>query len=109
MPARFIAVFTTILLLNSCSALAQTWDLHSDTWVATDALNRRVHTSSLTGPPRADRTVGIFYHLWHGVYGPHGPFNINQIVAANPNAIHEPNHPAWGPKNAWTAKPLERR
>lgn len=55
-------------------------DLFADTWVATDALGRAVPGFDECGPPRADRTVAIFYWIWH-VPTPHGPFDNTRLLA----------------------------
>ena len=39
-------------------------DLYCDTWVATDALGRKMPTAAEVGLPKADKNVGIFYFLW---------------------------------------------
>jgi hypothetical protein len=39
------------------------WDTFADTWVATDGLGRLLPTNDAVGPPRPNRTVGIFYYL----------------------------------------------
>ena len=70
------------------------WDTFSDTWVATDALGRSLPTSEQTGPPRANKTVGIFYFLWLGQHGKTLHDNT-KILAANPT------NPAYGPKGAF--------
>jgi hypothetical protein len=74
-----------------------TWDTFSDTWVATDALGRSLPVQTTVGPPRANKTVGIFYFLWLGQHGAQGPFDITKILAQDPNAINDPKHPLWGP------------
>ena len=51
---------------ESRSESSPVWDTYSDTWVATDALGRRLPTYAEVGPPRKNRTVGLFYFLWHG-------------------------------------------
>ncbi len=76
------------------------WDVSSDTWVATDALGRVLPTAEEIGPPRADKTVGIFYFLWLGRHGEQGPFDISKILAADPTGIHNPASPLWGPMHA---------
>ncbi len=73
------------------------WDVYSDTWVGTDGLGRALPTSNETGPPRADKTVGIFYFLWLGRHGEHGPFDISKILATDPTAIENPASKLWGP------------
>ncbi len=72
-------------------------DTFSDTWVATDALGRALPTSDEVGPPRADKTVGIFYFLWLGRHGERGPFDISKILTADPTAMENPASELWGP------------
>ncbi len=76
------------------------WDVLSDTWVATDALGRSVPTFDDVGPPRADRTVGIFYFLWHGAHVQGGPYDITKILGEDPQAMDKPDSPLWGPLHA---------
>ncbi len=73
-------------------------DLQTDTWVATDALNRSLPTSTEVGPPRRDKTVGLFYFLWLGRHGDLGPFDITKIVAKDPKALSDPKNLLWGPE-----------
>lgn len=77
--------------------LAQAWDNFSDTWVATDALGRKVAVFPEVPSPQADRTVGIFYFLWHGAHVQGGPFDVTKILAADPEAMQKPGSPLWGP------------
>ena len=76
------------------------WDVYSDTWVATDALGRSVPTHAEVGPPRPDRTVGIFYFLWHGAHVQGGPYDISKILAQDPHALEKKDSPLWGPMHA---------
>ncbi|HEY9175401.1 MAG TPA: hypothetical protein VI136_24205 [Verrucomicrobiae bacterium] len=76
------------------------WDTFSDTWVATDALGRRLPSNVEVGPPRADRTVGIFYFLWHGAHIQGGPYDVTKILAQDPEAMRKPDSPLWGPLHA---------
>ena len=76
-------------------------DLYSDTWVATDALGRRMPTAAEVGAPKADKNVGIFYFLWQE--RPNDPANdLTKIVAANPD------NPQYGgvPSFHWWGEPL---
>ncbi len=91
-------LFTIVGLTIAASAIAQEDQIKPDTWVAVDDLNRRVLGNAECGPPRDDRFVGIFYHLWHGVYTTTGPWNITSILEQYPEAINDRNHPAWGPE-----------
>jgi hypothetical protein len=107
------AVLLTVVLSVLCGAntlMAQPpdgarpadggWDTFSDTWVATDALGRRVPTRDDVGPPRADRTVGIFYFLWHGEHVQGGPYDVTKILAQDPQAMQKKDSPLWGPMHA---------
>ncbi|HOW65157.1 MAG TPA: hypothetical protein P5186_02685 [Candidatus Paceibacterota bacterium] len=76
------------------------WDNYSDTWVATDALGRSLPSLQEAGPPRADRTVGIFYFLWHGAHIQGGPYDVTRILAKDPEAMRKPESPLWGPLHA---------
>lgn len=90
--------------LAATRAVAQespSWDVFSDTWEAVDALGRRLPVNAETGNPRADKFVGMFYFLWLGAHGQTGPHDITKILKANPNAMQEPDNPAWGPMNAF--------
>ncbi len=91
-----LVIYTLLALLVLTFAdgvLAADWDLHSDNWVAKDALGRELPGYSVCGPPRKDRYVGIFYFTWHQP-GP-GPYDITKILA------EDPADPKWGPVNAF--------
>lgn len=75
-------------------------DLFADTWVTTDDLGRRLPAHDETGPTRSDRTVALFYFLWHGAHIRGGPYDVTRILAADPDAMHRPDHPLWGPLHA---------
>lgn len=72
------------------------WDTFADTWVATDALGRRLPTFHEVGPPRTNRFVGLFYFLWLGAHVNGGPYDITQILARDPDAMQKPDSPLWG-------------
>jgi hypothetical protein len=88
------------LLSLGFAVSAADWDNFSDTWVATDALGRRLPDPSLAGPPRADRTVGLFYFLWHGAHIQGGPYDVTRILAEEPGAMKNPASSRWGPLHA---------
>ncbi len=79
---------------------AETWDTFADTWVATDALGRQLPSAAAVGPPRPDRTVGIFYFLWLGAQRQGGPYDVTQILAQDPDAMRKSDSPLWGPLHA---------
>ena len=71
-------------------------------WPATDALDRRLPAADEVGPPRKDRSVGIFYFLWLNERqnkSPHwnGPHDVARILAKDPDALKKPGSPLWGP------------
>jgi len=68
-----------------------TRDLYSDTWVAVDDLGRALPDSSQCSSPRSDRYVALFYYIWLGEHGTGGPYDVTDILAANPS------NPSWGP------------
>lgn len=86
-------LFIILVLTSAICSL----DLMSDTWVATDGLGRSLPVSVRS--PRTDRFVAVFYFLWLGFETTDGPFDVSKILTANPNAMQEPNNPAWGPMN----------
>ena len=71
-----------------------------DTWGAVDALGRVLPVFRQVGPPRAGKTVGIFYFTANNQPG-HPILNNAAILAKNPNAVI-------GPLNSehWWGKPL---
>lgn len=95
---RYFVLWLFIVLTSF--ATADDWDVYSDTWAATDALGRTLPQSSETGPPRADRTVALFYFLWLGRHGEAGPYDISEILKRDPTALENKASPLWGPLGA---------
>jgi hypothetical protein len=91
-------LFSLLFPAGVCFSATNSWDTFSDTWVATDALGRNVPSFPEVPAPRPDRTVGIFYFLWHGFHipGNGGPFDVTTILAADPDAMQKPDGPLWG-------------
>jgi hypothetical protein len=77
------------------------WDTYSDTWVATDGLGRALPTYEEVGGPKPDKTVGMFYYLWHDDH--HGTVrDAAKVLERNPHA-HIPLEPDdW----YWWGEPL---
>lgn len=88
-------ILLIVLVLLGAFAVGAEADLLSDTWVATDALGRKLPGYDECGPPRKGKVVGIFYFLWSGYHGTGGPYDITKITAANPD------NPQWGPPGAF--------
>ena len=55
------------------------WDTMSDTWVATDGLDRRIATHEKVGPLREGKQLAMFYFLWQGAHGQSGPHDISKV------------------------------
>ena len=68
-------------------------DLFSDTWVATDALGRKLPGFDECGAPKSNKFVGIFYWTWH-TKDKTGPYDITKLIA---QAKKNGGLPKWGP------------
>ena len=91
---------------------APLWDTFSDTWVATDGLGRALPTFEEVGGPRPNKTVGIFYYIWHSMHSrlalslQQPVFNVTQELLAHPDkpnfarATNWWNEPLFGYYNA---------
>jgi len=66
-----------------------------------DGLGRELPAGVEAGPARTGRYTGIFYFLWLGQHGTSGPYDNTRILAECPEAVHNPEHPAWGPPEAF--------
>mgnify|MGYP005763886593 CR=1 FL=1 len=84
-------------------------DIFPDTWVANDALNRKMPAYEEVGPVKTDqrRVVGIFYITWHtqklgdgdGVYDA----DVTKILEKDPEARLDAKHPLWrSPSYHWS-------
>jgi hypothetical protein len=93
----WVGILLFLVCVGSAVTDAVAWDLKSDTWVAWDGLGRKLPGYAEAGPPRANRTVGIFYHLWFGPHGTDGPYDVTLITGGytgNPNDLEDLQ---WGP------------
>ena len=86
---KLLPILLCAAAVNSLAA-EPLWDTFADTWVATDALGRALPTNAITGHPKPNKTVGIFYFTWLGQHD-HVVYDISKILAANPT------DPQWGP------------
>jgi hypothetical protein len=101
-----IAIFTASFFAILGTAFGQTnapAGVPCAPWPATDALGRTLPTPEQAGAPRAGRTVGIFYFLWHnqpdiGERSPifNGPYDVSKIFAKDSDALRKPTSPLWG-------------
>ena len=100
LAALFVAVACVLAPAPRVCAAPARWDTFSDTWVATDALGRSLPSYTEVGPPRPDRTVALFYFLWHGAHVQGGPYDITKILQQDPGAISNKISSWWGPLHA---------
>lgn len=83
---RVHAVISSGIMICAAVQAASFRDMEADTWVAVDAVGRTLPGYDQVGPPRENRTVGLFYFLWLGQHGTSGPFDITERLKDNPNA-----------------------
>jgi hypothetical protein len=98
MPANISRRTLPLVLAGGLAAAATAppppaWDTCADTWVATDGLGRSLPDHRTVGPPKANRTVGIFYFLWHE--GQNEIHDLSRILAAGQDP------PAFGPVHSF--------
>ena len=76
-------------------------DIYPDTWVANDALGRKMPAYSEAGPVKTDqrRVVGIFYITWHtqSKLKMKRPYkaDVSKILNEDPLARLDASHPLW--------------
>lgn len=73
--------------------------MNSDTWVATDAIGRSLPGYEEVGPKKENRYVGMFYFITHNNPNTEGPFNVTEIIKANPK------NPQWGSGSHYWGEP----
>ncbi len=98
-------ILTATMIFQLCTeqSVAQQGirDLYSDTWVGTDALNRKMPSIAEAGPVKNDqrRVVGIFYITWHSdnLAAMKSPYNadVTKVLKGDTNARYNPSHPLW--------------
>src|SRR5216117_2311193 len=103
-PTRVVALLAALTCVLAPApplfAAPARWDTFSDTWVATDALGRSLPSYTEVGPSRPDRTVALFYFLWHGAHVQGGPYDITKILQQDPGAVSNKVSSLWGPLHA---------
>lgn len=66
----------------------------------TDRLGRTLPVSGEVPAERQNRYVGIFYFLCLNQHGTDGPYDVEKILAQDPTAATDENHPLWGAMNS---------
>ena len=76
-------------------------DLFPDTWVANDALGRKLPLQDAVGPLKRGqrRVVGMFYVTWHSdpAHNLKSPYSgdVSRVLATDPKARLDAKHPLW--------------
>jgi len=96
-------LFKFIILLcigSPVTGFCQKWEVISDQWAATDALNRKVRDHSDAGDKKKDKVIAMFYWTWHQGNDDttYQVKNITEILRTHPEAIKDYHHSAWGTK-----------
>lgn len=98
----FLVSIIFLLISPMQAILAQNTNLlvNSDLWAATDALGRSLRQDHVINPLRKDKYVAMFYWTWHQGNDDknYQIKNITEILRANPEALKDYNHTAWGTK-----------
>jgi len=100
---NILFLLIAVVQLSAIPSVAQQYyrDLYSDTWVASDALGRKMPSFQEVGPVKKDqrRVVGIFYITWHSdnLAKMKSPYNadVTKVLAGDPNARLDPKHLLW--------------
>ncbi|MBX7244249.1 MAG: hypothetical protein K1X53_02050 [Candidatus Sumerlaeaceae bacterium] len=99
---RVYLVTVALLILGVASPAAPPSapiDLMADTWSATDAYGRSLPMGGEVRAPQPNKTVGMFYFLWHEPPakggGGRAVYDISKLLTLNPA------NPAWGPVHAF--------
>ncbi|MCX6377013.1 MAG: hypothetical protein NTU88_13445, partial [Armatimonadetes bacterium] len=99
---RLVSAFVLGLILASgvaYSAQQGVRDIYPDTWVASDALGRKMPGFADVGGVKKDqrRVVGIFYITWHSDSANtlKSPFtaDVSKVLAGDPSARLDAKHP----------------
>lgn len=98
----YLLIFLNTNIFSQEKSNSEYRDLYPDTWVASDALGRKMPTSNEVGPVKTDkkRVVSMFYITWHtqdhftNFKSPYSA-NVSKILKADPRARLDANHPLW--------------
>jgi hypothetical protein len=107
----FVCILLCMILAMIFPVSAQTWQVNSEFWAATDALGRKAPDWKQVGNPRNEKYVAMFYWTWHTDDLAAYPYiiDISKILRKNPEAAFDNNHPAWNNIVAsvnWWGEPL---
>lgn len=88
---HFFALAASLSLASATRAQnAPLRDVMADTWIAVDGLGRNVASADLSGAPKASRTIGMFYYIWHNNTQVR---DNNKILQKFPDIAAQPQNP----------------
>lgn len=64
-------------------------------YAAIDHLGRKLVSAAEAGPEKKGKQVGLFYYLWLGQHGTHGPWDLSKMEAQDPDVMDKPDSPLW--------------
>jgi len=98
----YLLIFLNTNLFSQEKSNSEYRDLYPDTWVASDALGRKMPAFNEVGAVKTDkkRVVSMFYITWHtqdnftNFKSPYAA-DVSKILKADPGARLDANHPLW--------------
>ncbi len=75
-------------------SLLNTHTVMPDTWVFTDGLGRVSLTNAEVGDPKDDKTLAMFFWIWHGS-GESTRNNLQELSEQYPDAMRDYDNPLW--------------
>ena len=107
MIKAILSFFTAILLMMNINIpllvgnranvnTAPESEIQPETWALTDGLGRQAPLYGEVKDKDTSKFVGLFYWTWHTQQSAgKSAKNVTQILAKNPEAVHDINSPAW--------------
>jgi hypothetical protein len=80
------------------AAGAEVIDKRADTWGGIDGLGRLIPTQEAVGDPKSNRTVIVFYYIWHQHAGAPDSHDISKIIKGRTQPWKDA---PWGPSPAF--------
>ena len=91
---------------TSVPTTAPAWDTFADTWVGTDPLGRALPTFDEVGPPKPNKSVGIFYYIWQEHFSRDAFKNGGGILDVMDFVKQNPADPPFVGGSYWWSEPL---
>ena len=91
-----IGCLVAAAILAPCVTVANTSVQRANlaNYAGRDHLGRELVSAAEAGGEKG-RQVGLFYYLWLGQHGTHGPWDISKMEAIDPDVLAKPDSPLW--------------